>query len=136
LQRLTFGGRRADGDTVPRWFHRRVRDGINHGHRPVSECTRRRKRYPWVDGTRFARSQAYPAARPTGQAMPWKTIDFRANPTAYLNAVLRYCYDGNIAVDWQGQNRWLRKRAKRPFPATCLWTVDSSGVIGPRLQRP
>jgi hypothetical protein len=70
---------------------------------------------PGWTGPVFALSQAYPATRPTGQAMPWKTIDFRTNPTAYLNAVLNYCYDGNIAVDWQGQNNPVRKWYHAPW---------------------
>jgi hypothetical protein len=31
-------------------------------------------------GPKFALSQAYPTTKPTNQAMPWKTIDFRTDP--------------------------------------------------------
>lgn len=66
-------------------------------------------------GPVFALSQDYPTTRPTNQAMPWKAFDFRTNPNGYLNAVLQYAYDGNIAVDWRGQDNATRKWYHAPW---------------------
>lgn len=46
----------------------------------------------------FRLSQAYPAAAPR-DAQPWKAIDPKTQPEAYLRAVLDYFYEGNIRPD-------------------------------------
>jgi len=66
-------------------------------------------------GPVFAMSQAYPTTKPTAQPMPWKTFDFRTNPTGYLNAVLQYCLEGNVEVDWRGQDNAVRKWYHAPW---------------------
>jgi hypothetical protein len=66
-------------------------------------------------GPVFSLSQDYAATRPTNQAMPWKTIDFRTNPDGYLKAVLQYAYEGNIDVDWRGQDNATRTWYHAPW---------------------
>jgi hypothetical protein len=70
---------------------------------------------PGWTGPVFRLSQDYPATKPTAQPKPWKSIDFRTSPEAYLNAVLQYAYDGNIAVDWRGQDNTVRKWYHAPW---------------------
>jgi hypothetical protein len=66
-------------------------------------------------GPKFVLSQDYPATKPTNQPKPWKSIDFHTNPAGYLNAVLQYCYEGNIEVDWRGQDNNVRKWYHAPW---------------------
>src|SRR6185436_8464338 len=66
-------------------------------------------------GPRFVLSQAYPKTKPSSQPKPWKTVDFRTKPADYLNAVLKYCYEGNIEVEWAGQNNAVRKWYHAPW---------------------
>lgn len=68
----------------------------------------------WTAPT-FALSQDYPATRPTNQAMPWKAFNFRTDPAGYLNAVRQYCYEGNIEVEWRGQDNAVRKWYHAPW---------------------
>lgn len=44
------------------------------------------------------------------EALPWRDIDYRTAPEAYLRAVLAYIVEGNTAVDWQ-----LHKNRKRDW---------------------
>ena len=53
-------------------------------------------------GPVFTLSQDYPTTKPAAGTLPWKSIDFKTKPAEYLNAVLQYCYEGNIEVDWVG----------------------------------
>ena len=57
----------------------------------------------------FKLSQNYPQQLPTDHDQPWRKFNFKSHPDEYLNAVLQYCYDGNVDVDWVVQNN--RKRA-------------------------
>jgi hypothetical protein len=66
-------------------------------------------------GPVFQLSQDYPSTRPQAETLPWKTINFKTRPADYLNAVLNYCYDGNIAVDWRGQDNPVRKWYHAPW---------------------
>src|ERR1044071_2786596 len=51
----------------------------------------------------FKLSQDYPTTKPAAEARPWKTIDYKTKPAEYLKAVLDYCYEGNIDVDFRRQ---------------------------------
>jgi len=66
-------------------------------------------------GPKFELSQDYPNTKPTNQPKPWKSIDFRAHPAEYLNAVLQYCCEGNIEVEWRGQDNAARKWYHAPW---------------------
>jgi hypothetical protein len=63
----------------------------------------------------FHLSQTYPTTKPTGEAKPWKSIDYKTHAAEYLNAVLNYCYEGNIQVDWDVQNNAVRKWYHAPW---------------------
>jgi hypothetical protein len=63
----------------------------------------------------FTLSQDYPATKPSPNTLPWKTINFKTKPAEYLGAVLQYCYEGNIDVDWAGQNNAVRKWYHAPW---------------------
>lgn len=66
-------------------------------------------------GPVFKLSQDYPTTKPAAGTLPWKSIDFKTKPAEYLNAVLQYCYEGNIEVDWVGQNNTVRKWYHAPW---------------------
>lgn len=63
----------------------------------------------------FKLSQQYPTTKPTTEPRPWKSIDYKTDPAAYLNAVLQYCYEGNIEADWDVQNNAVRKWYHAPW---------------------
>lgn len=60
-------------------------------------------------GPVFKLSQAYPTTAPTADPKPWKNFDFKTQSAQYMKAVIDYCKDGNISVDWVGQNNTVRK---------------------------
>src|SRR5437867_636593 len=66
-------------------------------------------------GPVFKLSQDYPATKPSAEPRLWKTIDYKTQPAVYLNAVLQYCYEGNIEVDWAGQDNAVRKWYHAPW---------------------
>jgi len=66
-------------------------------------------------GPVFKLSQDYPTTKPAAGTLPWKSIDFKTKPAEYLKAVLNYCYEGNIDVDWAGQDNAVRKWYHAPW---------------------
>lgn len=46
---------------------------------------------------------------------PWKTIDFKKDYKAYMQLVLDYCIEGNLAVDFKGQDNKVRKWYNAPW---------------------
>ena len=70
---------------------------------------------PGWTGPKFALSQDYPTTKPTNQPKPWKAIDFKTHHAEYLNAVLQYCYEGNIEVEFRGQDNAVRKWYHAPW---------------------
>jgi hypothetical protein len=71
-------------------------------------------------GPVFRLSQDYPEAPPPTEPYPWKSIDFRTNPEAYLLAVRRYLYEGNLNpaapnAPWNIQNNSVRKWYHAPW---------------------
>ncbi|MGV3614003.1 MAG: hypothetical protein ACO1SV_01590 [Fimbriimonas sp.] len=59
-------------------------------------------------GEVFRLSQDYPVLPPTNFEKPWKEFDFRTNWSEYLAAVLNYCKEGNLEVDWNGAKNRTR----------------------------
>ena len=66
-------------------------------------------------GPIFELSQSYPAQAPAPEDVPWKRIDFRQQPAEYLNAVITYCFEGNIEIDFVGQKNAVRKWYHAPW---------------------
>src|SRR5262249_11967758 len=66
-------------------------------------------------GPVFTVSQDYPATKPPPEVGAWKTIDYKTKPAEYLKAVLDYCYEGNIDVDFRGQDNAIRKWYHTPW---------------------
>lgn len=62
----------------------------------------------------FSLSQDYPQTLPT-DITPWTAIDFIGNPQGYAQSVLQYSLEGNIAVDFKGQNNSVRKWYHAPW---------------------
>ena len=64
----------------------------------------------------FVLSQDYPTADPSPSLeQPWKAIDFRQQPAAYMQAVIDYCYEGNLEVEFRGQDNATRKWYHAPW---------------------
>ena len=64
----------------------------------------------------FALSQDYPTTDPSPSLVqPWKAIDFRQQPAAYMQAVIDYCYEGNLEVEFRGQDNATRKWYHAPW---------------------
>ncbi len=66
-------------------------------------------------GPVFKLSQDYPDTKPATGTLPWKSIDFRTKPADYLIAVRNYCYEGNIEVDFAGQDNAVRTWYHAPW---------------------
>jgi len=64
----------------------------------------------------FVLSQDYPTTDPSPSVtQPWKAIDFRQQPAAYMQAVIDYCYEGNLEVQFRGQDNATRKWYHAPW---------------------
>src|SRR6267143_1319699 len=64
----------------------------------------------------FVLSQDYPTTDPSQSLeQPWKAIDFRQQPAAYMQAVIDYCYEGNLEVEFRGQDNATRKWYHAPW---------------------
>jgi hypothetical protein len=86
----------------------------------------------------FALSQDYPTTDPSSSlTQPWKAIDFHQQPAAYMQVVIDYCYDGNLAVQFRGQDNTTRKWYHAPWlhpgPNGREFT---HGLTGERSSRP
>jgi hypothetical protein len=68
-------------------------------------------------GTRetFALRQDYPATYNASEIYPWASIDFKREPERYMGAVLMYCLEGNVDVDFKVQNNKLRNWYHAPW---------------------
>jgi hypothetical protein len=67
------------------------------------------------DGPRFVLSQDYPQTKPADETYPWAAIDFKTHPKEYLAAVIKYCYEGNVGVDFVPQQNTVRKWYHAPW---------------------
>jgi hypothetical protein len=86
----------------------------------------------------FVLSQDYPTTDPSSSlAQPWKAIDFHQQPAAYMQAVIDYCYEGNVDVQFRGQDnttrRWYHAPWLDPGPNGREFT---HGLTGERSSRP
>lgn len=60
---------------------------------------------PGWKGPVFAIRNDYPTTPPKADGSgpkdaAWLDIDFRKEPKAYAEAVLKYCFEGNVETDW------------------------------------
>jgi hypothetical protein len=67
------------------------------------------------DMAKFTLRQDYPQTKPPTENYPWLTIDFKTQPEAYLQAVLKYSFEGNVDVDFVPQNNSIRKWYHAPW---------------------
>ncbi|MEP6809096.1 MAG: hypothetical protein ABI992_02555 [Chthoniobacterales bacterium] len=85
----------------------------------------------------FVLSQDYPATAPSSTLVqPWKAIDFHLHPAEYMQAVIDYCYEGNLAVQFRGQanntRKWYHAPWLHPGPNGREFT---HGLTGERVSR-
>jgi hypothetical protein len=86
----------------------------------------------------FTLSQDYPTTDPSPSlTQPWKAIDFHQQPAAYMQAVIDYCYHGNLDVQFRGQDnatrKWYHAPWLHPGPNGREFT---HGLTGERSSRP
>ena len=62
----------------------------------------------------FELSQDYPETYET-EDYPWLKIDFRKEPDAYIKTVLAYALEGNLEVNFRGQENKIRKWYHAPW---------------------
>jgi hypothetical protein len=86
----------------------------------------------------FVLSQDYPTTDPSSSLeQPWKAIDFRQQPSAYMRAVIDYCYEGNLEVQFRGQDNPTRKWYHAPWlHPGANGREFTHGLTGERLSRP
>ena len=63
----------------------------------------------------FQLSQNYPIEYDSAASLPWEEIDVATHPIEYLYAVLAYCLEGNIEVEFVVQNNGIRKWYHAPW---------------------
>ena len=63
----------------------------------------------------FRLSQDYPTELPKQENQPWLEVDFEKDWEKYMDVVLKYCFEGNIEVDFQGQDNKVRKWYHTPW---------------------
>jgi hypothetical protein len=63
----------------------------------------------------FTLSQSYPDSFDVNAAKPWLAIDFKKDYEGYMKAVLDYCLEGNLEVDFKVQNNNVRKWYSTPW---------------------
>lgn len=62
----------------------------------------------------FELSQDYPKTWVV-ENYPWQSIDFKKEPELYMRTVLNYCLEGNLEVDFKGQENKIRKWYHAPW---------------------
>jgi hypothetical protein len=62
----------------------------------------------------FRLSQDFPETY-RRKVFPWMDIDFAAHPNEYLKAVLAYCLEGNLEVEFRGDENQVRKWYHAPW---------------------
>lgn len=73
----------------------------------------------------FALSQDYPQSFDEANfEQPWKAVDFTKDYKAYMAAILDYSMEGNLEVDFKGQDNAVRKWYNAP------WLHDDGHTIG------
>lgn len=72
--------------------------------------------YPPPPGTPdvFELSQDYPSEY-TPENYPWLEIDFKKDPEKYMQTVLKYALEGNLDVNFKGQDNKVRKWYHAPW---------------------
>ena len=89
----------------------------------------------------FELSQDYPTTDPSPSLeQPWKAIDFHQQPAAYMQAVIDYCYEGNLEVEFRGQDNSTRKWYHAPWLHPWITGKPhgrefTHGLTGERLSR-
>jgi hypothetical protein len=96
---------------------------------------------PGWPGPLFTLSQQYPA-QPPPDNLPFMAIDPRTNANAYMMAVLQYCLQGNVPVDWQGEKNptrhwyhapWLHfgDHGREPIHGLTMERTSTAGDLAP-----
>ena len=96
---------------------------------------------PNWSGPVFALSQTYPA-QPPNEPAPWMAIDPTISPTAYMGAILKYCLEGNVAIDWRVQDNpvrlwyhapWLHwgNHGREPIHGLTMERISAAGELAP-----
>ncbi len=80
------------------------------------------------DEDRFEMSQAYPDSV-SDDVQPWLAINPFLDPARYMDAVLSYSLEGNIDVDFKGQDNAIRKWYHAP------WLHDDGHRFVPEDER-
>lgn len=62
----------------------------------------------------FKLSQNYPKTLVV-ENYPWQSINFEKDPKLYMQTVLNYCLEGNVEVDFKGQENKIRKWYHAPW---------------------
>ncbi|WP_100913769.1 hypothetical protein [Pseudoalteromonas spongiae] len=62
----------------------------------------------------FSLSQNYPESYER-EHYPWESISFKNEPNEYIYSVLEYCLEGNLEVEFEGQNNSVRKWYHAPW---------------------
>jgi hypothetical protein len=85
----------------------------------------------------FVLSQDYPTTDPSPSlTQPWKAIDFHQQPAAYMQALIDYCYEGNLEVEFRGQDNATRKWYHAPWLHTGPNPREfTHGLTGERMSR-
>lgn len=69
----------------------------------------------WAPRPTFVLSQNFPKTQPAKPTLPWESIDPAKQPEQYMAAVIAYCYEGNIAADFEPAKNTTRAWFHAPW---------------------
>ena len=97
-----------------RWRYNRLqyqrKEGIKEFYRPSYNSPP-----PDWKGPVFKPSLDYPTMLPQKESYPWEKIDYKSEPEKYLQAVLKYCFEGNVDNDFDPKKNAVRKWFHAPW---------------------
>eukprot|EP00118_Oscarella_pearsei_P006518 m.29564 g.29564 ORF g.29564 m.29564 type:complete len:452 (+) comp31187_c0_seq1:197-1552(+) len=96
------------------WLWHKVGHHHKDGIREFYRASYNRPPADWKHAV-FKPSLDYPTKPPQSDVYPWETIDYEKKPVEYLQAVLDYCFEGNVEHDFVVQKNPVRKWFHAPW---------------------
>lgn len=89
---------------------------------------------PRLDYPRAARSSLSSSLSSVEKPPPWSKIDFKREPEKYMQAVLEYCFEGNVENDFVPQRNPTRNWYHAPW--MCQTAIGREPIHGLTYERP
>ena len=126
----------AAGLAVFGWSHSRWGPKAKASLKEFQRCSFNPPPANWT-GPTFKPRLDYPAKCPrssTAENPPWTDIDFKKEPERYMQAVLDYCFEGNVNNDFVPQKNSRRNWYHAPW--MCQTAIGREPIHGLTFERP